>query len=394
MDTLSQKVTGKKAPLIWLIAGEASGDLYGALLAENLRQLNPDVKIQGMGGVKMKKANVDLLVDSSELGVIGLIEVMGMIFRFIKIMKYLVTEAVKRRPDAVVMIDYPGFNIRFAKRLKKAGIPVIWYISPQVWAWRKSNIPRLASYCKKMLVIFPFEVEVYKGSGLDVEFSGHPLVEIVKGRKDPAITRDEKSFLILPGSRKSETKRLFHVMLQSAALLREKHPDLKFFIATPREKVYKDIQEKFAAFAGKNPTFPVEAFTITCGETSKHLQSCIAGFAASGTITVESAIAGLPLVVAYKLNPITFLLARLILRKLFRNAFTMPNIIMNRCVFEEFLQHQVTPEALVEAAEKILPGGSRRVAVEKDMEEMIKELSIGNMEAGKKTAEKILESCS
>ena len=394
MDQLSHTVTNKKAPLIWLIAGEASGDLYGALLAENLRKLNADVKIEGMGGVRMKKANVDLLVDSSELGVIGLIEVMGMIFRFLKIMKFLVAEAIKRRPDAVVMIDYPGFNIRFAKRLKKAGIPVIWYISPQVWAWRKSNIPKLASYCKKMMVIFPFEVEVYDGSGLDVEFAGHPLVEIVRGRRDPGLIRDPNNFLILPGSRKSETKRLFYVMLQSAARLKEKHPGLHFFIATPREKVYKDIVKKFASFTEKNPSFPKEAFTITCGETSKHLQSCTAGFAASGTITVESAIAGLPLVVAYRLNPITFLLARIVIRKLFRNAFTMPNIIMNRCVFEEFLQHQVTPEALAEAAEKILPSGTRREAVEKDMEAMTRELSIGNMDAGKKAAEIILKSCS
>ena len=394
LSSLSEKATSRKEPLIWLIAGEASGDLYGALLAENLHKLNPRAKIQGMGGVKMKAAGVDILVDSSELGVIGLIEVMGMIFKFLKIMKFLVSEAILRRPDAVVMIDYPGFNIRFAKKLKKAGIPVIWYISPQVWVWRKSNIPKLAEYCRKMMVIFPFEVEVYKGSGLDVEFSGHPLVEIVRRRKDPAISRDPDKFLLLPGSRKSETKRLFNVMLQSAWLLKKQHPEMQFFVATPREKVFKDIQEKFSAFAQQNPDFPREAFTITCGETSRHLQNCCGAFAASGTITVESAIAGLPLVVAYKLNPITFLLARLIIKKLFRNAFTMPNIIMNKCVFEEFLQHEFTPETLAAAAEKILPGGERHAAVEKDMQEMVRELSCGNVDAAKRAAEIILETCS
>ena len=126
----------KAAPLIWIIAGESSGDLYGARLAQDIRKTRPQARIAGMGGVKMKNAGVDILVDSSELGVIGLIEVLGSIFKFIRIMLYLVREAKKQRPDAVVLIDYPGFNIRFAKRLKKAGIPVVWYISPQVWVWR------------------------------------------------------------------------------------------------------------------------------------------------------------------------------------------------------------------------------------------------------------------
>ena len=378
-----------KSPLVWIIAGEASGDLYGAQLARDIREQDPSSSIAGMGGVKMREAGVDILVDSSELGVIGVVEVLGMLFRFISIMRFLVRKAKEDRPDVVVLIDYPGFNIRLAKRLSKAGIKVLWYISPQVWVWRKSNIPKLAKYCRKLICIFPFEVEVYKGSGLEVEFVGHPLLEVVEKRRDESITRDKDLFLLLPGSRRSETKRLLYPMLEAAELLREKHPDMRFVISTPREKVLSDVQKDLAEYREKHPSFTLP-LSVECGKTAFYMQKCCAGLAASGTVTVECAMAGLPLAVAYRLNPVTFLLARLVIRKLFRNAFTMPNIIMDKVVFEEFLQFQVTPEALAEAAEKILPGGSRREQVEKDMEEMKKVLSCGSESAGMNAAKAAL----
>ena len=378
-------------PKIWIIAGESSGDLYGAQLARDLKRLNPAAEIAGMGGVKMKDAGVRLLVDSTELGVVGVIEVLGILFKIVRIMLFLLKKAEEERPDAVVLIDYPGFNIRFAKRLKKRGIPVIWYISPQVWVWRKSNIPRLARYCTKMMVIFPFEVEVYKGTGLDVEFVGHPLVDVVQGRRDPSLHRDPDRIVLLPGSRRSETKRLLYPMLEASAVLKQRRPGLQFVISAPREKVAQDIRRDLAEFLQKNPAAAsLPEIPVVTGKTPEFMQTCIAGFAASGTVTVECAIAGLPLVVAYRLNPVTFLLARLIIRKLFRNAFTMPNIILNRKVFEEFLQFQVTPEALADAMERILPGGSRRAEAEAGMEEMTAELSKGISGAGENAARCVL----
>ncbi len=381
----------KTSPLIWIVAGESSGDLYGARLAADIRKICPGARIEGMGGVRMKEAGVEILVDSTELGVIGLIEVLGSIFKFIRIMLYLLLEAKRRRPDAVVLIDYPGFNIRFAKRLKKAGVPVVWYISPQVWVWRKSNIPKLARYCTKMMVIFPFEVEVYKGSGLDVEFVGHPLVEIVRERRDPSLHRDPKRVLLLPGSRRSETKRLLFPMLETVAILKQRHPDLTFEIATPREKVRDDVENDMREFIMKHPDAVLPEIRVLCGKTAECLQTCTAGLAASGTVTVECAIAGLPLVVAYRLNPVTFLLARLIIRRLFRNAFTMPNIILNRKVFEEFLQFQVVPRDLADALERILPGGERRAQADADMEEMVREIEGGVRGAGRNAALAVLQ---
>ena len=376
----------KKSPLIWLISGEASGDIYGAQLANNIRKENPSAILEGMGGAKMKEAGVNILVDSTELGVIGFVEVLGMLFQFVRIMKLLVTEAARKKPDVVILIDYPGFNIRFAKRLKKLGIKVLWYISPQVWLWRKSNIPKLAHYCRKLICIFPFEVDIYDGSGLDVEFVGHPLLDEVEKRTDPAIERDKNLFLLLPGSRRSETSRLLIPMLESAEILHKKHPELQFVISTPREKIRTDIYNDLAEYKKTHPSFNLP-LTVECGKTAFYLQKCCAGLAASGTVTVECALAGLPLVVAYKLNPVSFFIARhFIIRKLFRNSFTMPNIIMNKMIFEEFLQFQVTKEALAEAAERILPAGEKRLQVEKGMEEMKKALSSGKETAGMNAA--------
>lgn len=362
---------------IWVIAGEASGDLYGARIAAEIRRRRPDVVVCGMGGVEMRKAGVELLVDSSELGVIGLIEVLENIFKFIRILLYLIREAKKRRPLEVILIDYPGFNIRFAKAMWKAAIPVVWYISPQVWVWRRGNIRKLAKYCRKLLVIFPFEPEVYEGSGLDVEFVGHPLVDIVQGRADATIDRDPNTILLLPGSRKKEIEFLLEPFLKTAAILKSRHPGLQFVVASPRERILQMVRDGLDKFIRSHPDYPLPAIQLTRGKTAFWMQRCTAGLAASGTVTVECAIAGIPLVVAYKLNKLTFLLARLIIGKLFRGFFTMPNIILNRCAFEEFLQHQVIPEDLADAMDRILPDGERRTQVESDMREMVAQLSGG-----------------
>ncbi len=362
---------------IWIIAGEASGDLYGARIAAELKRRRPDVVVCGMGGVEMRKAGVELLVDSSELGVIGLVEVLENIFKFIRILLYLIREAGKRRPLEVILIDYPGFNIRFAKAMWKAGIPVVWYISPQVWVWRRGNIRKLAKYCRKLMVIFPFEPEVYDGSGLDVEFVGHPLVDIVQGRADATIERDPNTVLLLPGSRRKEIEFLLEPFLKTAAILKSRHPGLQFVVASPRERILQMVRQGLETFIRKHPDYPLPKIELTRGKTAFWMQRCTAGLAASGTVTVECAIAGIPLVVAYKLNKLTFLLARLIIGKLFRGFFTMPNIILNRCVFEEFLQHQVVPEDLADAVDRILPGGERRGQVERDMREMVDQLPGG-----------------
>lgn len=366
---------------IWIMAGESSGDMYGAALAAELRTLaaanGETVEFSGMGGAAMIKAGIPVKVDSTELGVIGVFEVLKSIFTFIRIFFQLVNAAKKERPDAVVLIDYPGFNIRFAKKMHQLGIPVYWYISPQVWVWNKKRLPVLAKVCTKMLVIFPFEVEVYSGVPLETKFVGHPLVDVIAGRKDPAITRDDNTLLLLPGSRKNEIERLLVPMLETVCALHGKHPQLKIQLSTPREKIAALCRQKIAAFRKKHPGLP--EVSVSVGDTGYWQQRAGTGLAASGTVTVECALAGLPLVVGYKLNFFTLVLAK-ILVKLYRGFFTMVNIIANREVYQEFLQWHFCPAEVAPALEAILPGGARREEVLAGMNEVKELLTAGSTE--------------
>ena len=380
----------QEKPLSWIMAGESSGDLYGARIAQEVKKQCPGATIRGMGGHRMRDAGVDLFIDSSELGVVGFIEVFAHIGTFIRIFFLCIRLAKKERPDAVMVIDNPGFNIRLAKQLWKLGIPVVWFVSPQVWAWRKSNIPRIAKYCRKLIVIFPFETEVWAGSGLETHFDGHPLIEIVRERIDPSLKRDPNHVLILPGSRGHETSQLLEPFLKTVLILHKRRPELYFTISLPREQTYQDVLEGLDRFTRHHPEMQDVRIDVRKGDTPRAIQVCAAGLAASGTVTVECAIAGLPLVVAYKLNSITFLFALLIVRKLFRNAFTMVNIILNRKSFEEFLQYQVRPHDMADALERILPGGSRRAEVEKDMEELRRMLAPGSTNATANAARHLL----
>jgi len=362
----------KEKPLVWIMSGESSGDMYGARIAQEVMKQSPGATVRGMGGPRMREAGVDLFIDSSELGVVGLIEVFAHIGTFIRIffLCLRLAKAKATRPDVVMVIDNPGFNIRLAKRLWKLGIPVVWFVSPQVWAWRKANIPRIARYCRKLIVIFPFETEVWAGSGLETHFDGHPLIEIVRERTDPALKRDPNHVLILPGSRGHETSQLLEPFLQTVLILHKRRPELYFTISLPRERTYRDVVAGLDRFTRHHPEMQDVKIDVQMGGTPLAIQECSVGLAASGTVTVECAIAGLPLVVAYRLNKITFLFALLIVRKLFRNAFTMVNIILNRKTFEEFLQFKVRPRDMADALERILPGGPRCAEVEHDMEEL------------------------
>ena len=361
---------------IWIFAGEASGDTYGAQLATSIREIEQkagnETEIAGMGAGKMKAAGVDIMVDSTELGVMGLVEVLKIIFTIVKIFFFLRNKALKERPDAVVLIDYPGFNLRFAKEMHKHGIPVIWYVSPQIWSWHKSRIHKLAEYCEKMLVIFPFEVEVYSKVDLETEFVGHPLVDIIHEQHDPSIVRDPNTLVLLPGSRSMEISRLLRPMLETAVEMKKRHPALKFAISAPREKSFKHCEEIYNKFKRSHPDAP--EMELTCGKTSYWQQRAGTGLAASGTVTVECAIAGLPLVVAYKLSLITILIAGLVVN-LYRGFFTMVNVISDKEVFEEFIQYDANPANLSNALEKILPHGKRRKEVEEDMKKMVESLS-------------------
>ena len=373
---------------IWILAGEASGDLYGARLGEELRRIAAErgetLELSGMGGPRMIAAEIPVLVDSTELGVMGVIEVLKLLFTFIAIYFKLVRAARRERPDRVVLIDYPGFNLLFALAMYWSHIPVIWYVCPHLWVWGKWRLPVLAKICTKMLVIFPFEVEVFSRTRLRAEFVGHPLIDIVDARRDPGIKRDPETLLLLPGSRTMEIERLLFPMLESVRLLAKDHPHLKFHLAAPRERIARLCEEEIGRFRRKHPDTP--KIEISVGDTGIWQQRAGTGLAASGTVTVESAISGLPLVVGYKLNPVTLFLASLVVR-LYRGFFTMTNIIADRELYRELLQWRFAPKRIVPALEAILPGGSRRAEVEAGMDEVRRLLTPQSSSAARQAAE-------
>lgn len=375
----------------WILAGEASGDMYGARLARELQalaaQAGCELKLAGMGGPAMGNvAGFDRRVDSTELGVMGVIEVLKLLFTFIRIYFKLVREARKARPDAVILIDYPGFNLMFALAMYFSRISVIWYVCPHLWVWGKWRLPVLARICTKMLVIFPFEEEVFARTRLRAEFVGHPLIDLMAEKRDPAILRDPNMVVLLPGSRVMEITRLMRPMLATVSELAKKHHGLRFVLSVPRAKIADLCREYYDEARRRDPDFPKIA--LVTGETAKYQQMAGTGLAASGTVTVESAIAGLPLVVVYRMNWVTLLLASLVVR-LYRGFFTMANIIVNRELFEEFLQHRVCPAKLVPAMERILPGGERRAEVEAGMAEMASLLSPKSSSAIRQAAEAV-----
>jgi len=374
---------------LWIIAGEASGDMYGARLAREMQNLAAEkgrtIRLAGMGGPAMGEvAGFDRLVDSTELGVVGVVEILKQLFTFIGIYFKLVFRARKERPDAVVLIDYPGFNLMFLFAMFISRIPVIWYVCPQIWAWGKWRKPVLARLCSKMLVIFPFEVDVFASTPLKAEFVGHPLIDLMAEKRDPSIQRDLNCVLLLPGSRTMEITRLMPPMLGTVKGLKARHPELHFVLSAPREKILNLCRGYYEDARKNDPDFP--EINLVMGETNRYQQQAGTGLAASGTVTVESAIAGLPLVSVYKMNWVTILLASLVV-KLYRGFFTMVNIIVNRTLFREFLQHHVCPKELVPAMEEILPGGSRRAEVEAGMREMTQLLSPKSSSAIRQAAE-------
>ena len=373
---------GKK---VWIIAGEESGDIYGAELARELQKLAPDLALQGMGGREMGASGVDIIIDSTELGVVGLVEVFKKIGTFFRIFRYLVHKAKSDTPDVIVLIDYPGFNLRYAKKMHKLGIRLVYYISPQVWAWKASRIPIIASTVDKMLVIFPFEQNIYRKHGLPTAFVGHPLAHIMKKKIDLGIQRDDSLLLLLPGSRTSEVDRLLKPMVETACALYEKDNRYHFVIAVPRAGLKNRVNEIMTKL--RSPSSRTIPIRVVAGETYVWMQKACAGIAASGTVTVQSAILGLPLVVIYKVNPITYLVGKALVKVPY---ITMVNLIAGTLIYEEFLQDKVTVLDILPALERILPAGNRRATVLAGIHDVAKQLE-ANGHASHNAALEVLE---
>ena len=333
---------------IMLSAGEASGDLHGANLAEALKAVDPQVELIGMGGEQMRKAGVRIVYDIKNLGVIGIGEIIKKIPFFYKLRNFLVNTMKEEKPDALVCIDYPGFNMKLIEKAKEAGIPVIYYILPTIWAWHKSRGNVIAEYTDLAVSLFPFEAEMYKKMGTNVVYGGHPLLDTVK----PSMSKDEaysffglqqgkKTVLFMPGSRVQEVQSLYGKMLAAGKLLQDKVEGLQFMVPKA-STIDRHMLEEAAREAN---------LEVHIGEERVYDMMNIADAAicASGTATLETALMGVPTLLVYRVNVLTYWLSKILVHL---DSIGLPNIISGHRIMPELWQDEVTPEN-IEAA--VLP---------------------------------------
>jgi lipid-A-disaccharide synthase len=338
-----------------LSAGEASGDTYGAQLIDSLRRLAPGSSFFGMGGEKMRTAGCELKVQAKDVAVVGLVEVLTHLPAIRRRFKDLVAEAERRRPDAAVLIDFPDFNLRLAREFDRRGIPVFYFVSPQLWAWRTGRVQQIKKYVRKMIVIFPFEQEFYARHGVEAIYVGHPLaytptLQVPRAEFAAAHHLDEARewIALLPGSRKKEVGLNLPVMLRAAELLQQQNRKYEFVLplASTLEEEWMRQQLAGSPVAVK--------LTHEARATMVHARASVV---ASGTATVEAALSGTPFVVVYRLAPLTWLLGRRLVRL---DTFAMANLIAGKRIVPELIQQDFTPEAVVRELKKILLDGPAR----------------------------------
>jgi lipid-A-disaccharide synthase len=340
--------------LIMLSAGEASGDLHGATMCRALRALDPGLRLIGMGGPRMGAAGVEILVDPTAHAVMGTSEAIGRVPGLYRAYRLLVRRLREARPMVMVLIDFPEFNLRLARQARRAGIPVVYFMPPQLWAWRRGRIRQMASRVTRVLAAFPFEKSLYEEAGVPVEFVGHPLLDVVPSDLDLAKARErlgvgERQTLVglLPGSRRQEVDRLLPPMLDAAARLSRADGRRCFVLglAASVDRGLVTVHLRRASEAGGPPVEVVEGLTHEVMAASDAL------LIASGTATLEAALLGTPMVVCYRVSRLSEVVARLLTRSAW---ISLPNIVAGRAVVPEILQDMVTGARLASEAERLL----------------------------------------
>lgn len=354
----------RPAPKVMIVAGEASGDLHGAFLVREMLAINPSIHFFGIGGNKMKEEGVKLLAHAADIAVVGVSEVFSKIGTFIKINSQVRKSMDKLKPQLVILIDFPDFNLNIvARAAKKRNLKIFYYISPQVWAWRKRRVNQIKRLVDKMAVILPFEVDFYAAHGLAVDYVGHPLLDTVKTSFKPAQARrhfglSEKQTTIglLPGSRTSEINRLLPEILLAAKILSQKIPDVQYILP-----LADTLEESFVSgmigLSGLN-------VKIIPGQPYDVLACCDAAIVTSGTATLETGLMGVPMVIIYKVSPFSELIGRMIIKP---QQIGLVNIIAGRKIVAELIQQEATAERIAAETMAILLNENKR-------QEIIREL--------------------
>jgi lipid-A-disaccharide synthase len=330
------------AQTVFIVAGEASGDLHASHLARKLLTLDPEIRLKGMGGDNMRRAGVDIMIDASELAVVGLFEVLAN-YRTIKgaleKIKQTITDSP---PDLLILVDYQEFNQRLAAYAKSIGVKVLFYIGPQVWAWRPKRVYKMGQIVDQMAVIFPFEVDLYKDANVPVEFTGHPLVEEVIADKSTAQARelleldDVTTVGLFPGSRKGEIKRVLPIQLKAAKRLLKQNPDYQFVLPLA-ESLHEDVLDPYL-----EEIFDLRIAVIN-GRTYDVMQACDVIITASGTATLEIALMGIPMAIVYKISWLSYFILKFMVSI---DRIGLVNIVADKFVVKEFLQGQARPRKI------------------------------------------------
>jgi lipid-A-disaccharide synthase len=339
-----------------MVAGEASGDLHAARLLSELQRRSPSIIAFGMGGTELEAAGMERVADSAEISVVGITEVLKIYARAKELFAELLAEVDRRRPALAVLVDFPEFNLRLAKELKKRGVRVVYYISPQVWAWRRHRVKSIAKVVDKMLVLFPFEVDFYHGHRVDAVHVGHPLVDEVPQLPQvwdrPRAANESFRLALLPGSRRSEVAALLPAMLEAVREIDRRLPievEVVRAQSLPR-RFLDDILARHADLVA-GCTLRVISKDRFAHLSESHLALC-----ASGTATLELGLLGTPMVVLYRLNPWSYLLARLLVRL---PHFSLVNLVLGATVVPELMQADVQPMVVAAEVERLLTSPAR-----------------------------------
>lgn len=353
---------------ILVSAGEASGDLYASLLVDELRSLWPDARFFGCTGPRMRRAGVETVVDASSLAVVGLVEVLSHIPRIYGEYRKLLATALERRPDFAILTDSPDFHLRLARQLRRRNIPVIYLVAPQVWAWRKGRLPAMRQNLRHILCIFPFEERFFRGHGVEATYIGHPLAGLAK----PSLSRveffrkhrlppDRPLVTVLPGSRRGEASRHLPPLLDAVERIYGEQA-ASFLMPASATTGARFFQERI----GASPVNVIE------GENWDAIAHADIALAASGTVTVEAALLGTPMVTFYKVTPISWILGRLLVRVPF---YSMVNLIAERAIVPELMQSQMNGERLAAEALALLRDEAARARMRSDLAEVRRRLS-------------------
>jgi lipid-A-disaccharide synthase len=368
-----------------LSCGEASGDLYAGALTRALREIDPGISVAGLGGPKFAAAGGRLVDDYRDIAVSGLTEWIPRLPRLLAARRRLVDAATTERPDALILIDFSGFNLRLAPAIKRLGVPIVYYISPQIWASRAGRLDTIRAMADRMLVIFPFEEAIYQQAGVPVEFVGHPLIDLAKPSAPRerflaglGLTASAPTVAILPGSRPDEVSRILPDLAAAAALIRRDVPAVQFVVARAPQ-----LSDRLFDIVGGAASSGM--FAVVEGDTDTVLASADLALTASGTATVQSALHDTPMVVVYRMAPISYQLARRVVKL---DTIAMVNLIAGEKIAPEFIQDAFTPEAVAREAVSLLTNETRVARVREGL--ALVRARLGGSGGSRRAAEAIL----